>query len=241
MTRRCCARSTRRRATRRPTVWRSTVSRCSWTAPAPRWAIPTTAVRSISNTKFRLCTRNRRPNWISSGGITGSPTTRRPMLGGGSTPIGWAARPNMALQLDSLTNNTSLVLAIELPDGDVLAVRGRRAGRQLAVVAGPGRGRWTARPSPGRTCSSARSSTRSAITAATMRRCARRASSRWNAARRDDPGRPRDGGQEALGQDAARGAGQGARRKRQRTGSCASTRRSRRQCRTSSRTNCSLK
>ena len=43
---------------------------------------------------------------------------------------------NLALQLDSATNNTCLVLAIELGRRRRSAVRGRRAGGELAVVAG---------------------------------------------------------------------------------------------------------
>ena len=40
--------------------------------------------------------------------------------GGASIPTGWTASANLALQLDSATNNTSLVLAIQTEDGRVL-------------------------------------------------------------------------------------------------------------------------
>ena len=66
---------------------------------------------------------------------TGEARSRR---GAASTTTGSAWPRDLAIQLDDRTNNSSLVLAFEFADsGRVLLFTARRAGRQLAELAGP--------------------------------------------------------------------------------------------------------
>src|SRR6516225_6387306 len=111
MTRSYCVRSTPRRAIRRRTASPSMDSKCSWRGRAPHWTAKIAVGPSIGSMRFRFRTLGR---WRSSSSSIG----RQPMR---QIDIDWLeGSTELALQLDSLTNNTSLVLAIELPDGDVL-------------------------------------------------------------------------------------------------------------------------
>ena len=111
-------------------------------------------------------------------------------LGNGSEdPDAWrriqgewmAGAGEFALQLDSDTNNTSLALAFELPDGRVLLFPGdAQVGNWESWHADadgkPPSGRLPAATSRPRRCSTTPFSTRSATMAATTPRCAKKGS-----------------------------------------------------------------